>query len=121
MGESGLFFFMFIRAHTTAGCALEVDTPILGACECSPRRDPGARDAARPAAASAVRRLVALTGAACLVVCAAFVMPPRSSMQPVQVRRVEVYGGEEEDGATGPIHLAAVQTERYRGILLIGL
>ena len=100
--------------------AIEVDTPILDDCKCffESIRAHATRLNLRPHEAD---RLVALTGAACLVVCASFVMPSRPSLQPVQILRVEVYGGDQGDGATGPTHLAAMETEHYKGIPQSGL
>ena len=101
--------------------AIEVDTPILEACKCffESIRAHATRLNLRLHEAN---RLVALTGAACLFVCAAFVMPSRPSLLlPVQILRVEVYGGDQGDGATGPTHLAAMETERYKVIPQSGL
>ena len=99
---------------------IAVDTPILDACECffESIRAHAKRLNLQPHEAD---RLVALTGAACLVVCASFVMPSRPSLQPVQILRVEVYGGDQGDGATGPTHLEAMETEHYKGIPQSGL
>jgi hypothetical protein len=100
--------------------AIEVDTPILDACKCffESIRAHATRLNLRLHEAN---RLVALTGAACLFVCASFVMPSRPSLLPVQILRVEVYGGDQGDGATGPTHLAAMETERYKVIPQSGL
>jgi hypothetical protein len=55
------------------------------------------------------------------VVCGSFIMPSRPSLPPVRITHVEVYGGGDEDGSSGPQHLEAVQGERYRSIMRGGM